>query len=157
MNPAYISGIRRPGGRDHRRADVSRNLLVHAAGAASKRGSRSQEGQAGGALQRLIAEASRLFVDALTHQTEDPTNMLPLYALVGRMRLVSSRSVIDAAMRIEHHILETYLGPNRSLHETRDPCPPGRDKHPHRIQRGLQRGPGRLRAVSAPKQGSRSS
>jgi hypothetical protein len=68
----------------------------------------------------FIAEASRLFVDALTHQTEDPTNMLPLYALVGRMRLVSSRSVIDAAMRIEHHILETYLGPNRSLMEMRD-------------------------------------
>jgi hypothetical protein len=68
----------------------------------------------------FIAEASRVFVDALTHQTEDPTNMLPLYALVGRMRLVSSRSVIDAAMRIENQILETYMGPNRTLHETRD-------------------------------------
>ena len=46
--------------------------------------------------------------------------MMPLYALVGRMRLVSSRPVIDAAMRIADHILETYLGPNRTLHETRD-------------------------------------
>ena len=47
----------------------------------------------------FIAEASRIFVDSLTHQTEDPTNMMPLYALVGRMRLVSSRGVINAAMR----------------------------------------------------------
>jgi len=39
---------------------------------------------------------------------------------VGRMRLVSSRTVIDAAIRIVDHILETYLGPNRTLHEMRD-------------------------------------
>jgi len=68
----------------------------------------------------FIAEASRIFVDALTQQTEDPAHMVPLYALVGRMRLVSSRAVIDAAVRIEQHILETYLGPNRTLHEMRD-------------------------------------
>jgi hypothetical protein len=68
----------------------------------------------------FIAEAARIFVDALTHQTEDPTNMMHLYALVGRMRLVSARAVIDAAVRIERTILETYLGPNRTLHEMRD-------------------------------------
>jgi hypothetical protein len=68
----------------------------------------------------FIAEASRVFADALTHQTEDPTNMIPLYALVNRMRLISSSEVIDAAVRIERQILETYLGPNRTLHEMRD-------------------------------------
>jgi hypothetical protein len=68
----------------------------------------------------FLAEASRIFADALTHQTEDPTNMMSLYALVGRMRLVSSRAVIDAAIRIVDHILDTYLGPNRTLHEMRE-------------------------------------
>ena len=68
----------------------------------------------------FITEAARLFVDALSHHSDDPTSMLPLYALGSRMRLVSSRAVIDAAMRLEDTILETYLGPNRNLHELRD-------------------------------------
>jgi hypothetical protein len=67
-----------------------------------------------------ITEAARRYVDALTHQTEDPTNMVPLYALGSRMRLASARAVIDAAVRIDETILETYLGPNRALHEVRD-------------------------------------
>jgi hypothetical protein len=49
----------------------------------------------------FIAEAARLFGDALTHQTEDPTALVRLYAMVGRMRLVSDRTVIDAAVRVE--------------------------------------------------------
>ena len=65
----------------------------------------------------FIAEAARLFGHSLTHQTEDITNMMHLYALIGRMRLVSARPVIDAARRIEDTILENYLGPNRTLHE----------------------------------------
>jgi hypothetical protein len=68
----------------------------------------------------FIAEAARLFGDSLTHQADDVTNMVRLYALVGRMRLVSAQAVIDAAVRIEDNILKTYLGPNRTLHELRD-------------------------------------
>ena len=67
-----------------------------------------------------IAEAARRYVDALTHQTEDPTNMVPLYALGSRMRLVAARAVTDAAIRIDEAILEAYLGPNRALPEVRD-------------------------------------
>ena len=36
------------------------------------------------------------------------------------MRLVSDRAVIVAAERVEAKILETYLGPNRTLHELRE-------------------------------------
>ena len=36
------------------------------------------------------------------------------------MRLVSARAVIVAAERIEANILETYLGPNRTIHELRE-------------------------------------
>jgi hypothetical protein len=68
----------------------------------------------------FITEAAGLFGDSLTHQTDDITNMIRLYALIGRIRLVSARAVIDAAVRVEDNILETYLGPNRSLHELRD-------------------------------------
>jgi hypothetical protein len=67
-----------------------------------------------------ITEVARRYVDALTHQTEDPANMLPLYVLGSRMRLASARAVIDAALRIEDTILATYLAPNRGIHEVRD-------------------------------------
>jgi hypothetical protein len=43
--------------------------------------------------------------------------LVQLYAMLGRMRLVSDRTVIDAAVRVEATIIETYLGPNRTLHE----------------------------------------
>jgi hypothetical protein len=68
----------------------------------------------------FITEASRLFVDALTHQTEEITGLVGLYAMVGRMRLVSDETVIIAAMKVEDTIIETYLGPNRTLHELMD-------------------------------------
>jgi hypothetical protein len=68
----------------------------------------------------FITEAARLFGDSLTRQTEDLTNMIRLYALVGRMRLVSAQAVIVAAVRVEDSIVENYQGPNRALHELRD-------------------------------------
>ena len=67
-----------------------------------------------------ISVAAGLYVDALTHQAEDPSKMVPLYALGSRMRLVSARAVTDAAIRIDDKILETYMGRNRTLQEVRD-------------------------------------
>lgn len=37
-----------------------------------------------------------------------------------RLRLLSAQAVVDAAVRIEQKIIETYLGPNLSLSEVRD-------------------------------------
>jgi 3-oxoacyl-[acyl-carrier-protein] synthase III len=65
----------------------------------------------------FITEAARVFVDALTHQTEEIAGLVGLYAMVGRMGLVSDQTVIAAAIRIEETIVETYLGPNRTLPE----------------------------------------
>jgi hypothetical protein len=65
----------------------------------------------------FVAEAARLLGDALTHQKDDIADMVGLYALVGRMRLMSPRPVVTAAEQIIENIIETYLAPNRSLHE----------------------------------------
>ena len=67
--------------------------------------------------REFISEASRLQGDALSHQKDDVTDMVKLYALVGHMRLGSSRAVITAAERIITSIVETYMAPNRTLHE----------------------------------------
>ena len=66
-----------------------------------------------------ISVAAGLYADALTHQTDELSKLVPLYALGSRMRLVSARAVTDAAVRIDDAILQTYMAPNRSLHEAR--------------------------------------
>lgn len=68
----------------------------------------------------FVTEASRLYGDALGHHKDDVADLVKLYALIGRMRLASSRAVVTAAERTLDEIIETYLGPNRTLHELLD-------------------------------------
>src|SRR5215475_13949880 len=68
----------------------------------------------------FVDEAARLYGDALGHQKDDVADLVKIYALIGRIRLVSSRSVVTAAERTLDTIVKTYLGGNRSLHEVMD-------------------------------------
>ena len=68
----------------------------------------------------FVDETSRLYGDALGHQKDEVTDLVKIYALIGRIRLVSPRPVITAAERIMDAISKTYLGPNRTLHEVMD-------------------------------------
>lgn len=60
----------------------------------------------------FITESARLHGDALSHQKDDIADMVGLYALVGRMRLVSSPAVVAAADQVLLDIIATYQGPN---------------------------------------------
>ena len=48
----------------------------------------------------FITESGRLVADARSHQKDDIADMVGLYTLVGRMRLVSSLDVVAAAEQI---------------------------------------------------------
>jgi hypothetical protein len=67
----------------------------------------------------FIIEASRLYGDALSHEKDDVTDLVQLYALVGKIRLWASRPVVTAAEHAMEAIIRTYLEPNRTLHEIR--------------------------------------
>ena len=67
----------------------------------------------------FISEASRLYADALSHQKDDPTDLVGLYALIARMRLVAPAAIVNAAEDAMKAIVETYLEPNRNLREVR--------------------------------------
>ena len=67
----------------------------------------------------FIGEASRLYADALSHQKDDATDLVGLYALVARMRLVSPPRIVKAAEEAMKAIVEAYLEPNRTLREMR--------------------------------------
>jgi hypothetical protein len=65
--------------------------------------------------RQFIEEASRLYADALVSDGAEISQLVNLYSLVGRMRLVSGEAVIEAAEKAGLLILETYLSPNRTF------------------------------------------
>jgi hypothetical protein len=67
----------------------------------------------------FINEASRLYGDALSHEKDDVLDMVQLHAIVGRIRLISCDRVVTAAEKTLDLIIDSYLAPNKSLHELR--------------------------------------
>jgi len=72
----------------------------------------------------FIEEASRLFTDALTHELDDPSKFVRLYALIGRLRLFAPTEVIARAEEVMQRIIEIYDLPNRDF---RNPAERQRD------------------------------
>jgi hypothetical protein len=68
----------------------------------------------------FIEEASKLFTNALTHELDDPSKFIALYALVAKLRLFASASVIAKAEEVMRRIVETYNLPNRDLRKPLD-------------------------------------
>jgi len=63
----------------------------------------------------FIEEASKLFTDALTHELDDPSKFVRLYALVGKLRLFAAANVVSRAEEVMQRIGETYNLPNRDF------------------------------------------
>lgn len=69
----------------------------------------------------FVEEASRLYADALTHDEPEIANIVGLYAMVSRMRIVSTPRVVNAAEAAVENIIKTYFAPTphktlRELH-----------------------------------------
>jgi hypothetical protein len=60
----------------------------------------------------FIDQASRLFADALTHQLDDLSKLVPLYATLGKLRLYASNETILCADCVMSRIVDAYYGPN---------------------------------------------
>jgi hypothetical protein len=60
----------------------------------------------------FITESARLLVDALEHNASDPQKLIPAYALLSRIRLSSSSSVLAKAEEVIKTIMTTYPQPN---------------------------------------------
>jgi hypothetical protein len=61
----------------------------------------------------FIEEASRLYADALVNDKSEVSKLVDLYALIARMKILSSDAAIEAAAG--RLILDTYLSPNRTF------------------------------------------
>jgi hypothetical protein len=60
----------------------------------------------------FINESARLLVDAVQHSLENPSTLVPIYALISRIRLRSSTDVIESGERLIATILKVYIEPN---------------------------------------------
>ena len=65
--------------------------------------------------KNFIEEASRLYADALVNDKSEVSKLVDLYALIARMKILSSDAVIEAAEKAGRLILDTYLSPNRTF------------------------------------------
>lgn len=65
----------------------------------------------------FIEEASRLYADAFEHDKADIAKLVKLYALISRMRIMSSHQTLDGADKVVRVIVETYLAPNKSFRD----------------------------------------
>ncbi|HXJ34592.1 MAG TPA: hypothetical protein VMS22_11225 [Candidatus Eisenbacteria bacterium] len=67
--------------------------------------------------KNFIEESSRLYADAYEHDKADVSNLVKLYALVSRMRVLSTGRVVEEADQVVRLIIETYLAPNKTLRD----------------------------------------
>jgi hypothetical protein len=69
--------------------------------------------------KQFIDEASKLCADALVHNEAEVSALVSVYALIGRMRILSSSSVIEKADAVVRMIIDTYFAPNTTFPELR--------------------------------------
>src|SRR5215510_14162823 len=69
--------------------------------------------------KQFIDEASKLYADALVHDKAEVSALVSVYALINRMRVVSSPAVIERADAVVHLIVDTYFTPNKTFPEFR--------------------------------------
>lgn len=75
----------------------------------------------------FIGESARLLVDAMQHNASDPERLLPLYALVSRIRLSSSEPVLQEAEQVVKIITVTYPQPNLTAEQIESQAVNGKD------------------------------
>jgi hypothetical protein len=75
----------------------------------------------------FIGESARLLVDALQNNASDLQKLLPLYALLSRIRLSSSESLLQTAEEVIKTILATYPQPNLTAEQIESHAVNGKD------------------------------
>jgi hypothetical protein len=69
--------------------------------------------------QAFTEEAMKLYGEALVSDDAEVSKFVKLYAMLNRMRVLSSPQVIETAEKVIHLIAETYFGPNLTLRDLR--------------------------------------
>lgn len=68
----------------------------------------------------FIAAASKTYGDALVNSEPQLPNLVALYSMISRMRVLSEPRIVLCADKVMGTIVDTYFSPNRSVRELRD-------------------------------------
>ena len=63
----------------------------------------------------FIDEASRLYADSLVHDTPDVSQLIRLYVLISRMRVLAPTTIVENADKVARMIVNSYLVPNKTF------------------------------------------
>ena len=119
METAYISAFAALAG------SAIGGLTTLAASLLTQRGQFRAEQQATSLSRRqelyknFIEEASRWYADAYEHDHAEISNLVYLYALVSRMRVLSAPKVVETADAVVRAIIDTYLAPNKTFRDVK--------------------------------------
>jgi hypothetical protein len=67
----------------------------------------------------FINEASRVYAKSMTHDLENMDEIVSIYAMLSRIRLLSTEPVIHAAENFVRLIVTNFGQPNRTIEEIR--------------------------------------
>ena len=68
----------------------------------------------------FIVSASRVYSEALTSSEPKVPELVELYALLSRMRVLCGPETVAAGEKLMRSISDTYLAPNRTAKDLRD-------------------------------------
>ena len=69
--------------------------------------------------KEFIMEASRLFGDAMVNSLDRPDQLVALYGILSRIRLISGDDVLSKAVGCCHRIVGLYRRPNMTAEQIR--------------------------------------
>jgi hypothetical protein len=69
--------------------------------------------------KEFIEEASKLYGDALVNSKVEIPSLVQAYALISRMRVMSSPEIVDKADAALRTIVDIYFSPNKTMAELR--------------------------------------
>jgi hypothetical protein len=69
--------------------------------------------------KQFIDEASKLYGDALVNSAVEIPMLIGAYALISRMRVISSAAIVDKAEAALRTIVDIYFSPNKTIVEVR--------------------------------------
>ena len=67
----------------------------------------------------FVAECARILMDAFGNALDNPDRLLPVYALINRIRLSASQAVLAEAERLLRRITEQYFADKLTLEDLR--------------------------------------
>jgi hypothetical protein len=120
MNPAYVTAIAALAG-----SAVGGLTSLAASWLTQRAQARAQQlahdvGRREVLYKNFIEEASKSYADAIQRNEIDGAKLVRLYALVSRMRVLSSQQVVEQADTVMRMIMETYAAPNKTIRDVAD-------------------------------------